>query len=217
MRQTIFNCLTCNNSFYTKKKSKNRTPKYCSKKCYSESLKIKKSCKLCGGEIKGNGSSVSNRIYCSKKCQSDSRRNKELNDEWKKKISEARKKSDKCKGENLYNWRGGESTFLIRSKEYFYKRKKNLKLKMPLNYLKRLIKEQNNKCFFCDSDLTNYKAIEHLTPVSKGGDNQPYNLVYSCKSCNSKKRQMTLEEYSIKNKRFDLIDKFDTLYASAIY
>ncbi len=40
-------------------------------------------------------------------------------------------------------------------------------------------------------------AIEHLTPVSHGGDNQRWNLVYSCRSCNSKKHDKTMEEYAI--------------------
>jgi hypothetical protein len=50
----------------------------------------------------------------------------------------------------------------------------------------------------------------------QGGDNQMYNLVYSCKSCNSQKRQNTLEEFAIKINRFDWLNKFDTIYASAI-
>ena len=43
-----------------------------------------------------------------------------------------------------------------------------------------------------------------------------YNLVYSCKSCNSQKRQQTLEEYAVKNIRFDWLDKFDYVYATAV-
>ncbi len=80
----------------------------------------------------------------------------------------------------------------------------------------RLIKDDKFNCLTCENDLTEYKAIEHLTPVSKGGDNQSYNLVYSCKSCNSQKRQNTLEEFAIKKNRFDWLNKFDTIYANAI-
>jgi len=72
---------------------------------------------------------------------------------------------------------------------------------------------QKNKCFFCECDLTKYKAIEHLTPLSRGGDNQKYNLVYSCKSCNSKKRNKTLEEYAIQTNNFNWIDKFDLIFS----
>ncbi|MGB4984169.1 MAG: HNH endonuclease, partial [Erysipelotrichaceae bacterium] len=139
-----------------------------------------------------------------------------LTDAHKKALSDGRKNSIKCKGENLYNWKGGKETEAIRMKQSFYKRKLGLKLKMPLLFLKNVLKAQENNCFFCENDLSNYKAIEHLTPVSKGGDNQIYNLVYSCKSCNSQKRQNTLEEFAIKKNRFDWLNKFDKIYANAI-
>ena len=61
--------------------------------------------------------------------------------------------------------------------------------------------------FFCESDLTNYKAIEHLTPVSRGGDNEKYNLVYSCKSCNSKKTTADFRGVRIKYKEYLLAIK----------
>ena len=64
--------------------------------------------------------------------------------------------------------------------------------------------------------MTEYKAIEHLTPVSRGGDNDIYNLVYSCKSCNSNKRQQTLEEYAIKNKRLDWLQKWEKLFIETL-
>ena len=87
---------------------------------------------------------------------------------------------------------------------------------MPVKFLERVLKAQNNSCFYCNSSLMEYKAIEHLTPVSKGGDNDIYNLVYSCKSCNSNKRQLTLEEYAIKTGNLYWLDKFDYIYSSAL-
>lgn len=62
----------------------------------------------------------------------------------------------------------------------------------------------------------NYKAIEHLTPVSRNLDNHIYNLVYTCKSCNSKKRQNTLEEYAIKQNRIDWINKWEILFTNTM-
>lgn len=212
-----YNCIQCNNIFKSKKGCKSRIPKYCSSKCYGDSLKLNIKCKNCNQLIQNKHSvSIKKRVYCSKNCQSIARKGTKLNDEWKNKISISRKNSNKCKGENLYNWKGGKETENIRIKESFYKRKKLLKEKLPIEYLKKLIIVQNYKCFFCEKDLHKYKAIEHLTPVTKGGDNFTYNLIYSCKSCNSKKRQKTLEEYSIINKRFDWLDKFDNIYAEAI-
>jgi hypothetical protein len=208
----VFNCLHCKNDFKSIKSCKNRTPKYCSKKCYSENLKKYKICNCC----KISFANWANDKYCSLKCKNDSRKGITFSEVWKNNISEARKNSIKCKGENLYNWKGGLLTLKLRAKGYFYKRKRSLKLDFNQDYLNRLLIVQQNKCFFCESNLSNYKAIEHLTPVSKGGDNENYNLVYSCKSCNSKKRQLTLEQFALKTGKIYLLDKFDYVYSSAI-
>lgn len=205
-------CKTCLKEFETKKNCKTRIVKFCSKECYSVSLRKYKVCDHCKIEFYN----FKNTKFCSKECSKNNLKNKKLTDEHKVKISISRINSEKCKKENLYNWKGGKETESIRIKESFYKRKLGLKLKMPLEFLKNVLKVQKNKCFFCENDLNDYKAIEHLTPVSKSGDNQSYNLVYSCKSCNSQKRQSTLEQFAVKKNRFDWLDKFDTIYANAI-
>jgi hypothetical protein len=213
----IVECKTCKKEFTTKKNCKSREPKYCSKQCYAESLKINKRCKLCNSIIQNKHSaSMHNRVYCSKECQSLSRKGTKFNENWKKALSEGRKKSEKCKGENLYNWKGGKETESIRVKQSFYKRKRSLKHDMPITFLGKMLIAQNNQCFYCNEKMIEYKAIEHLTPVSKNGDNEIYNLVYSCKTCNSKKRQLTLEQFAIKNKRLDLLNKWETLFLQCV-
>jgi hypothetical protein len=207
-----FNCNTCSNEFESKKACKTREPKYCSKNCYSVSLRKYKVCESCKTEFYN----FKNSKYCSKDCSNVNLKGIKLSDEHKTKISTARKKSEKCKGENLYNWKGGKETQAIRLKQSFYKRKRSLKLKMPILFLTNILKAQNNNCFFCEKDLTRYKAIEHLTPVSKGGDNEKCNLVYSCKSCNSKKRQNTLEEFAIKQNRIDWLNKWELTFIKAL-
>lgn len=210
-------CESCKVEFESKKGCKSRIPKFCSLKCYGESLKLNKKCKLCGNIIENKHSvSMKNRVYCSKDCQSKARKGVPLSDEWKKALSDGRKNSEKCKGENLYNWKGGKETKLIRYRIHNNKRRTLLNKKIDVLFLEKLILIQDNKCFFCECDLTKYKAIEHLTPVSRGGDNDIYNLVYSCKSCNSNKRQQTLEEYAIKNKRLDLLQKWEELYIETL-
>ena len=213
----IYKCLQCEKDFESKKGCKSRQPKYCSKECYAESLKLNKKCKLCGSIIENKHSvSMKNRVYCSRECQGKARKNIPLSNEWKEALSEGRKNSDKCKGENLYNWKGGENTKLFRLKQAFYKRKKGLKEKMPIGFLQKILKAQDNKCFFCECDLTEYKAIEHLTPVSKGGDNNFYNLVYSCKSCNSRKRQQTLEEFALSTGNIHWLEKWENLFVETL-
>jgi hypothetical protein len=189
----LIRCQTCETEFTSKKQCKSRTPKFCTKKCYATSLLKPKEPKQ----------------------PRKSRKGILLSNEWKAALSEGRKNSDKCKGENLYNWKGGKSTERLRLKQSMYKRKLNLKKEFDQSFLSKVLIAQKNKCFFCEKKFIEYKAIEHLTPVSRGGDNDNYNLVYSCKSCNSTKRQNTLEEFAIKNRRFDWIDKFDFVYATA--
>jgi len=213
----LYNCLSCNNEFKSKKGCKSRQPKYCSKQCYANSLKIDIYCKLCNKKIENKHSvKISNRIYCTKKCQSKSRRNTKLPDSWKKDLSEGRKKYKKSKGQNLYNWNGGNETYKERISIYSNNRRSAQKVKIDKIHLAKVLYAQDNKCFYCESNLKEYKAIEHLIPLSRGGDNYNNNLVYSCKSCNSKKRNKTLKEYAIKNNIQHLILKQEYLYASTI-
>lgn len=210
-------CEFCKKEFESRKGSKSRTPKFCSSKCFGASQKIYKECKFCGGIIDNKRSeSLKKRVYCSKECQSEARKNVPLSEDWKKALSIGRLSSEKCKGENLYNWKGGVINRRIVSKNRYYRTKHNIIGKLPIEKLDKILKFQENKCFFCDSDLFKYKAIEHLTPVTKGGDNSVYNLAYSCKSCNSKKGQKTLEEFAIKNRRFDWLEKWENLLISAL-
>lgn len=213
----IFNCNCCKKQFTSKKACKSRTPKFCSKECYAESLRMHKKCLLCGEEIiNKHSASLKNRKYCSVKCRVNSKKGLTLSNEWKLALSNGRKNSDKCKGPNLYNWKGGNETFKERHSIYTNTRRSAQKLEIDKIFMANVLKAQKNKCFYCESELVNYKAIEHLTPLSRGGDNQNWNLVYACKSCNSKKRSKTLEEYAIKHKLLHLITKFDYIYASSI-
>ena len=55
-----------------------------------------------------------------------------------------------------------------------------------------LLKRDNYTCQFCgkNENLT----IDHLTPKSKGGENGWLNCVISCRKCNGKKGNKSLEE-----------------------
>lgn len=210
MKQFI--CQTCGKVFTSKKADKNRTPKFCSKECYAESLRKYKGCKYCGKVF----SNFSNKQFCSDKCRCASRRGKPLSEEWKANLSKGRKASPKCKGENLYNWKGGKKTASKRAKLAYHKRRSNIHVKISEEHLRRVFKAQRGRCFYCDKPLKSYKAIEHLTPVSRGGDNDNCNIVYACRSCNSKKRNTTLEEFAIKTHRIYLCDKYDLIMILAL-
>lgn len=210
-------CQFCGKEFISRKNCRSRIPKFCSRECYAESLKIHINCKECGAEIVNKHSvSMKHRIYCSAACRVKAKTGVSLSVDWKKALSEGRKNSPKCKGKNLYNWKGGKGTIQERSNICRQKRRSAQKTAIDKDFLLCILDAQQNKCFYCEVELTDYKAIEHLTPLSKGGGNQRFNLVYSCRSCNSKKKDKTMEEYAILTENFKLFDKFDFIYSTAL-
>ena len=51
-------------------------------------------------------------------------------------------------------------------------------------------------CSYCGNQLTRFTAtLDHVKPVSEGGDNSYDNLVTACRSCNSKKTGKTLGDF----------------------
>lgn len=51
-------------------------------------------------------------------------------------------------------------------------------------------------CFYCDKILSRrIKTRDHLQPKSRKGSNDGSNLVDACRSCNTLKGQLTLEEF----------------------
>lgn len=200
----LFQCATCSKLFESRKACKSRTPKYCSSKCYGESIKIHKYCIVCGNEIIVNNASKIHRKYCSLECSGAARQNKPLTNQWRLALSAGRRKSERCKGPNLYNWKGGdENRRQYNTKRYHERRALGA---MDKTYLKILFVLQKRKCYYCGGDISHLKAIEHLIPVSRGGDNSWINLVYSCRSCNSKKHDKTLAEFAVENIRPDWLN-----------
>jgi 5-methylcytosine-specific restriction endonuclease McrA len=192
-KEKEFVCKYCGQKFKSKNAYRGFIPKYCSARCMKEDSK---------GRIGWN-------------------KGKKLSDDHRVAISEGRKKSLKCKGPNLYNWKGGDATYKERRKVYCHNRRVREKNGGLLNptFLNYLLEAQKGLCFYCEKPLTddNDKCLEHLTPLSKGGGNQPFNLVFSCRSCNSKKRQMTLEDYAITNGKIWLVDKWEDIFVNAYW
>lgn len=202
-------CQTCGKTFYNRNVFKGHKPKFCSPECAAEAKKKYKVCPQCGKRF----ADWTKEKFCSLECSNASRRGITFPDEWRQHLSEGRKASPKCHGENLYNWKGGKATELQRFR--IHNAKQRSPQKMPIDVLRLVImrKIQNGKCFYCDGDL-GQGEIEHLTPLSRGGDNYWHNLVWSCTKCNSEKRSKTLEEYAIKKGKLWLIDRYDYLIAT---
>lgn len=200
-------CEICGCVFLSNKGCKTRVPRYCSRKCAGKAIAKVKTCAYCGKEYYN----WTRKKYCSKECASAAMRGIPLSPEHCRKLSEGRKASPKCHGENLYNWKGGNATYHDRMKLHNKRRRTRQKVHLDATYLELLRKFQRNRCFYCDCDMGEHASLEHLTPVSRGGDNHLWNLVYACKSCNSKKHDSTLEEYAIKKGLIYLADRYDIL------
>ena len=56
-----------------------------------------------------------------------------------------------------------------------------------------ILKRDNNTCYFCG--IPTATTVDHLTPIDKGGDNHPNNLVAACSNCNYSKGNRTEEQY----------------------
>lgn len=71
--------------------------------------------------------------------------------------------------------------------------------------LKALYKKQRGRCYFCERKCRKVGSSkkrpmsptrEHLTPRSRGGCDSHKNVVMSCETCNTKKGDMTEQEFA---------------------
>ena len=75
------------------------------------------------------------------------------------------------------------------------------------NYLKALKIIQKDKCAYCGEPMNGHGTIEHLVPVSSGGNNDWWNIVLCCKHCNSQKGSLSLTDYSFKYCEPAIVDR----------
>lgn len=60
------------------------------------------------------------------------------------------------------------------------------------------MKRQHGKCYYCHIKFGNGKRayhVDHIVPLTRGGSNEPSNLVLACVSCNSSKHNKLLHEW----------------------
>lgn len=101
-----------------------------------------------------------------------------------------------------------------------YSRKKNLN-SIPKWYMEQLHEDFGGKCAYCGETAT---TIDHITPVSKGGNSVPGNVVPACQSCNSSKRNKDLfswleeneDRLNIQSAFFGYLETHYGLYSGAI-
>lgn len=57
----------------------------------------------------------------------------------------------------------------------------------------------DSKCVYCGATALSSGAhlhLDHLTPRSQGGSDEPTNLVMACRSCNSRRQDMSLSRWA---------------------
>jgi len=61
------------------------------------------------------------------------------------------------------------------------------------------------RCVYCNRNLATvkakYRTLDHIVPVTRGGDNDATNLCTACKHCNDSKGDKTAWEYLARNVR----------------
>jgi hypothetical protein len=62
----------------------------------------------------------------------------------------------------------------------------------------KIYERDNYHCTYCGKQLTRFTAtLDHITPVSEGGDNSAENLKTSCLQCNSRKTARPLGDFLV--------------------
>ncbi|EBR2769019.1 HNH endonuclease [Salmonella enterica] len=74
-----------------------------------------------------------------------------------------------------------------------------------------VFKRDGFKCQYCGSSAPDVILhVDHINPVSKGGDNDMMNLITSCDSCNGGKSDKLLSDNSIMEKQRQQLQKLNT-------
>jgi 5-methylcytosine-specific restriction endonuclease McrA len=105
----------------------------------------------------------------------------------KQKFIEKAKKADK---ENVYQRR--TRTALRRA------RKAKAGGSYTRHDIERLLISQASKCNGCGCDISIKFEVDHITPISRGGDNNISNIQLLCRPCNAQKWAFTMDEWIIK-------------------
>jgi 5-methylcytosine-specific restriction endonuclease McrA len=61
--------------------------------------------------------------------------------------------------------------------------------------IQRQYKAQRGKCYYCSAKVGENYHVDHVVPLTRGGSNDPSNLVIACPSCNQSKNNKLPHEW----------------------
>lgn len=183
-------------------KSKLNDYKNCSIECTRQQNQIEKNnraveCKTCGEKFipRPRQLRLGQGIYCSQKCNTSSHdamntapAQKLAREGWK-----ARHKESPINKPGPHNprWRGGPSAKRERDRLAGWPvqaaRRAKTKNKLDAEFLKKLCELQKWRCACCGTSIRQAKHLDHIVPLSKGGQHDKLNVQFLCPPCNMKK------------------------------
>lgn len=202
--------------FYKHPKNKDGLGTRC-KECLGQKFKVKakegyKICSSCGLELpetteyfpkrskKGDLQAICKECKYERSEKSPEQREKikEYMKEYYKNHKELYDKEKIKEGKKRWRKNHKEHCNLINRKHE--SRKRQLPSTLTIEQWEKTKQHFNNKCCYCGEELP--LAQEHFIPVSKGGEYTLNNIVPSCKSCNSSKRDKDFFEWYSKYKYY---------------
>lgn len=110
--------------------------------------------------------------------------------------------------EEFYTWRGGADGRAHRCRDCSNSIRYNLMTRAAMARRRagdgidftacdmlRIYKRQRGLCFYCRQPLRKTFALDHVVPISKGGGNEPGNVVCACPQCNYLKSALDVDEF----------------------
>jgi 5-methylcytosine-specific restriction endonuclease McrA len=144
-----------------------------------------KTCSACGNKFTQNHG---HEKYCSSVCRARART------EYRKTHYDAKVSAERWQ---KWYWIGnGKRT----NKSRRNKRRSLSHDNKPAEVFEKALNCFGGECAYCGKPAT---CVDHLMPLSRGGDNEYENLIPSCRSCNSSKGPKLLSEWYIHKDFYD--------------
>lgn len=91
-------------------------------------------------------------------------------------------------------------------------RKRNAEGKYTIKDIRKLYDTQKGLCKVCNASLLDGYHVDHMLPLSRGGDNWSTNLQLLCPTCNMQKGAQTMSEFLERREALNAITRTERDY-----